>query len=194
MAQFQAAHGVTPGREWEPTAGLEVDADSFHRFIENVPFRQRPRRDPLAVVRVGEVRAPDAEVVSTQDAFGRILNDLARRDDDLARALVTTSPDVTVSTGLGGWVNQRGVFRREAFADLFRAEHVASLLKWEQSPAGQHIELGIAENNLFLLLAALGLAHELFGARLLPVGTLYDPFVCRGLDALNYACYPGCSV
>ena len=57
------------------------------------------------------------------------------------------------------------------------------------SPKGQHIELGIAEMNLFLLLAALGLSHSLFGERLLPVGTLYDPFVCRGLDALNYACY-----
>ena len=59
------------------------------------------------------------------------------------------------------------------------------------SPAGQHIELGIAENNLFLLLAAMGLAGPLFGARLLPIGTLYDPFICRGLDALNYACYQG---
>ena len=55
--------------------------------------------------------------------------------------------------------------------------------------AGQHIELGIAENNLFLMLAALGLSQSLFGARLLPVGTLYDPFIARGLDALNYACY-----
>src|SRR5207253_4413212 len=54
---------------------------------------------------------------------------------------------------------------------------------------GQHIELGIAENNFFLLMAALGLAGPLFGARLLPVGTLYDPFIERGLDALNYACY-----
>ena len=42
---------------------------------------------------------------------------------------------------------------------------------------------------MFLNLASLGLAHELFGARLLPVGTLYDPFIARGLDALNYACY-----
>ena len=60
---------------------------------------------------------------------------------------------------------------------------------WRQSRAGQHLELGIAENNLFLNLASLGLAHDLFGARLLPVGTLYDPFIARGLDALNYACY-----
>src|SRR6185503_6907311 len=37
--------------------------------------------------------------------------------------------------------------------------------------------------------AALGLAAPLFGARLLPIGTLYDPFIKRGLDVLNYACY-----
>ena len=56
-------------------------------------------------------------------------------------------------------------------------------------PRGQHLELGIAENNLFILLAALGLTGPRFGERLLPVGTLYDPFIRRGLDALNYACY-----
>ena len=72
---------------------------------------------------------------------------------------------------------------------MFREENVASIQKWVRSQSGQHFELGIAENNLFLLLAALGLSEPLFGARLLPIGTLYDPFVNRGLDALNYACY-----
>jgi len=72
---------------------------------------------------------------------------------------------------------------------MFREEKVPSAFKWAMGPAGQHIELGIAENNMFLLLAALGLSDRLFGARLLPVGALYDPFIARGLDALNYACY-----
>jgi pyruvate dehydrogenase E1 component len=35
----------------------------------------------------------------------------------------------------------------------------------------------------------MGLSHSVFGERLLPIGTLYDPFIARGLDALNYACY-----
>ena len=39
------------------------------------------------------------------------------------------------------------------------------------------------------MLAALGLSGDLFGERLVPVGTLYDPFIARGLDSLNYACY-----
>ena len=39
------------------------------------------------------------------------------------------------------------------------------------------------------MLAALGLAGDLFGTRLVPVGTVYDPFISRGLDALNYGCY-----
>jgi pyruvate dehydrogenase E1 component len=103
--------------------------------------------------------------------------------------VVTTSPDVTVSTNLGGWVNQRGLFSRTERPDIFREEKVASVQKWVRSQTGQHVELGIAENNLFLMLAAMGLSHSLYGARLLPVGTLYDPFVNRGLDALTYACY-----
>ena len=107
----------------------------------------------------------------------------------MAQRIITTSPDVTVSTNLGGWVNQRGLFDRTDKPDTFRLENVPSALKWVMKPTGQHIELGIAENNLFLMLAAAGLSESLFGARLLPVGTLYDTFIGRGLDALNYACY-----
>ncbi len=126
---------------------------------------------------------------STQVAFGKILNDLARAGGPLADAIVTTSPDVTVSTNLGGFVNQRGLFARDVKRDQFKDANIASAQKWIMGPKGQHIELGIAENNLFLLLGALGLAGDLFGQRVIPVGTLYDPFINRGLDALNYACY-----
>ena len=96
---------------------------------------------------------------------------------------------MTVSTNLGPWVNRRGLFAREAMADTFKSEHIPSTFNWEFSPKGQHIELGIAEMNLFILLSALGLSHSINGERLLPIGTLYDPFIARGLDALNYACY-----
>ena len=74
-------------------------------------------------------------------------------------------------------------------ADTFKSERIPSTFNWEFSPKGQHIELGIAEMNLFILLSALGLSHAINGERLLPVGTLFDPFIARGLDALNYACY-----
>jgi pyruvate dehydrogenase E1 component len=96
---------------------------------------------------------------------------------------------VTVSTNLGPWVNRRGLFARQAMADTFKSERIPSTFNWEFSPKGQHIELGIAEMNLFILLSALGLSHSINGERLLPIGTLYDPFIARGLDALNYACY-----
>jgi pyruvate dehydrogenase E1 component len=74
-------------------------------------------------------------------------------------------------------------------ADTFKSEHIPSTFNWEFSPKGQHLELGIAEMNLFGALSALGLSHAINGERLLPIGTLYDPFIARGLDALNYACY-----
>src|SRR3546814_3791955 len=102
----------------------------------------------------------------TQHAFGQILNDLGKGDGELAKAIVTTSPDVTVSTNLGGWVNQRGLFSHKDRPDVFREEKVASAQKWVRSQKGQHIELGIAENNLFLLLGAAGLSESLFGARI----------------------------
>jgi len=127
--------------------------------------------------------------MSTQEGFGKILNEIAHCDAAFVDRIITTSPDVTVSTNLGAWVNYRNLFARQEMADVFREEKVVSGQKWSFSPSGQHFELGIAENNLFLLLCAAGLAHSLFGERLLPIGTVYDPFISRGLDALNYACY-----
>jgi pyruvate dehydrogenase E1 component len=118
-----------------------------------------------------------------------VLHELAREKTELASRIVTASPDVTVSTNLGAWVNRRGLFARAEKADLFRSEKIPSTFNWDFSPRGQHIELGIAEMNLFILMSALGLSHQINGERLLPIGTLYDPFIERGLDALNYACY-----
>jgi pyruvate dehydrogenase E1 component len=127
--------------------------------------------------------------MSTQVGFGALLNEIGRNTTPFAARIVTTSPDVTVSTNLGAWVNRRRLFAREAMADTFKGERIPSTFTWEFSPGGQHIELGIAEMNLFILLSALGLSHSINGERLLPIGTLYDPFIARGLDALNYACY-----
>jgi pyruvate dehydrogenase E1 component len=100
--------------------------------------------------------------------------------------MVTASPDVAVSTNLGGWINAQGVFSATESVDYYGAER---LLKWAPGPQGHHIELGISEMNLFLLLGQLGLAHEHHGEMLLPIGTVYDPFVLRGLDALIYSLY-----
>ena len=191
MAALQAGHGIAAGEEWSARAGLDVPAAALDRFLAEVPFRRRVERHEAAAVPVPPElpQGRRAEVASTQEAFGRIMGELARSDLPLAARVVTTSPDVTVSTSLGGWVGRRELFSRREREDVFRAEQVLSPTPWRESHHGQHLELGIAENNLFLNLASLGLAHELFGARLLPVGTLYDPFIARGLDALNYACY-----
>ncbi|WP_304171419.1 transketolase [Phenylobacterium aquaticum] len=192
MEAFRARMGVEHGREWEAFEGLPRAEAEYRRYLDNTAFQARPRdRHPAPVIPV-----PDAASFprptgrqSTQVAFGKVLNDLARLGGPLADAMVTTSPDVTVSTNLGGFVNQRGLFARELRADQFKDSKIASPQKWAMGPQGQHIELGIAENNLFLILGALGLAGDLFGERLIPIGTVYDPFINRGLDALNYACY-----
>ncbi|MCB2054996.1 MAG: transketolase, partial [Geminicoccaceae bacterium] len=191
MELMRRAHGVGEGREWERFEALDDDEASVRAFLDRVPFFARGRRR-LSAPRIptpGPIRLNDDEI-STQAAFGKILDALAKDEKSvLAARILTTSPDVTVSTNLGPWVNRRGLFGREEIADTFRDQRVPSTQKWRFAPDGQHIELGIAEMNLFLLLGAAGLGHELFGERLLPIGTLYDPFVSRGLDALNYACY-----
>jgi pyruvate dehydrogenase E1 component len=191
MAVFQSAMAVPDGQEWDRFAGLDLPVAMLEQFLASVAFAVEKNRQLAApaVPVPDKLALPQGARLSTQEGFGRILNDLAGGDSELAARIVTCSPDVTVSTNLGGWVNRRGVFDRRERADVFRDEKVISAQRWQMSPKGQHIELGIAEHNLFLLLAALGLSAPLFGARLLPIGTLYDPFINRGLDALNYACY-----
>jgi len=192
LAGYQASLDITEGDEWAPFAGMEHREAALSEFLARVPFNAfpAPRRHGVAAVTLPDILpVPPAELMSTQEAFGKILYDIAGSRSDLADKIVTTSPDVTQSTNLGGWVNRRGIFARDEKKDAFRAEQVPSAQKWDFSDAGQHLELGIAENNLFILLAALGLSHEVFGKRLFPIGTLYDPFIARGLDALNYACY-----
>jgi pyruvate dehydrogenase E1 component len=182
---------VREGHEWETFEGLSLPAEDLRAFIDSAPFIQQGRRRYEApLVAVPEALAvPLQPVMSTQHGFGLLMHEISKGTTDLARRIVTTSPDVTVSTNLGAWVNRRGLFAREEMVDLFRKERIPSTFNWHFSPQGQHLELGIAEMNLFIMLSALGLSHSLFGERLLPVGTLYDPFIERGLDALNYACY-----
>ncbi|WP_340107658.1 transketolase [Pikeienuella sp. HZG-20] len=189
MEEWRADMGVAEGEEWDRFATVE-DVPGFRKFLSEVPFfAGGSRRHHDAAIPVEAVPAPKDEEISTQLAFGKILDNLARGDSALAERIVTTSPDVTGTTSLGPWVNRRKLFARKARADRFRAEKIPSTAKWDFAPEGQHIELGIAEMNLSLLLGAAGLSHSLFGKRLIPIGTLYDPFISRSLDALNYACY-----
>jgi len=191
MDGFRSSMGIRAGHEWDRFEGLSLPAAGIEDFLAAVPFnRAGTRRLAAPAVPVPDTLAIEVpSVASTQFGFGKILDEAARAGGAFAGAIVTTAPDVTVSTNLGPFVNRRGLFARDAMADTFRDERIASAQKWEFGPKGQHIELGIAEMNLFILLSALGLSHSLFGKRLLPVGTLYDPFIQRGLDALNYACY-----
>jgi pyruvate dehydrogenase E1 component len=193
MEAFRAQMRVPEGQEWEKFAGVEDDRAALESLIQSSPFLRdkgaHRRHDPAKIALPAALPVPEAERMSTQEGFGRILSDIARAGGPLADRIVTTSPDVTVSTNLGGWVNAKGIFAREPRVDVFREEQVVSAQRWSMDPRGQHIELGIAENNLFLMLAAMGLSGPLFGERLLPIGTLYDPFIMRGLDALNYALY-----
>ena len=138
------------------------------------------------------IKVPDSteltsgKPISTQEAFGRIVVGLSR-DPQVRPLLVTSAPDVATSTNLAGYINREGVFNP---VEQQRWSH-DELLKWVEGPTGHHIELGISEMNLFLLLGQLGLSAELSGQQLIPIGTLYDPFVLRGLDAFVYSVYSG---
>jgi len=198
MDAFRAQLNIRPGHEWDKWEGL-AQPKAVERFVAGVPFAEnltpRGRRLDAPAIPV-PASLPQPKItgrrMSTQGGFGEILSEIGRAQGEsaaLSKRIVTMSPDVAVSTNLGPWINRRGVFDRHTRDDVFRDGKLASAQRWGTSPSGQHIELGIAEQNLFLLLGAAGLSHDLLGARVLPIGTVYDPFVNRGHDALFYACY-----
>ena len=190
VEEVQQKMGIVPGHEWDRFA---PDSE-VGQFCQQVAARLYPQAEqaipdiaaPASLERsVGETLNSTA---STQDAFGRLLYRLTDQPEWRER-IVTCSPDVSVSTNLAGWINKTGAFKLHEMPDY--ETDAQRLLKWKRGPSGQHIELGISEMNLFLLLGMFGLSAELNGQLLIPVGTVYDPFVCRGLDALIYALYSG---
>jgi pyruvate dehydrogenase E1 component len=185
--ELRRSVGLTADDEWDrfdPDSAAGRICDAVGAAINNRPVSVRP---VLAVPTAALPATPLARPTSTQETFGRLLVRLAD-DPAIGPRLVTTSPDVSVSTNLGGWINKVGVFHPSEQTDYLGDSR---LLRWKQSPQGRHVELGISEMNLFLMLHALGLGHELHDEHLVPVGTVYDPFICRGLDALIYALYNG---
>jgi pyruvate dehydrogenase E1 component len=185
-------NGIDPGHDWDAFPPDSAPGRWCAATAERLRRAPWPDEEPVVVPR--EVGLPRRPRVSTQESFGRLVVGLGR-DDAVRRALVTLTPDVAVSTGLGGWINQVGVFDPsppagpETGADDPAA--APALLRWDRTATGQHVELGISEMNLFSALEAFGLAWDHSGRRLLPIGTLYDPFVCRGLDALIHGVYSG---
>jgi len=185
---LRAATGLEVADEWDRLDPATAAGQWAGRRREHLAL---PPATPGLGIRVPAAtgawaRRATSRPVSTQEAFGRVLVELSR-DAEVVPYLVTAAPDVATSTNLAGFINRRGVFapqqRRTWSAD--------PLLRWVEAPTGQHIELGISEMNLFLLLGQLGLSWDLSGQPLLAVGTVYDPFVLRGLDALIYSVYSG---
>lgn len=196
IADLRRANGLDETTEWDrfdpDTAAGRLCTATAARLARE-PW---PEADPIEVPL--EVGLPRRPTVSTQETFGRLVVGLGRHET-VRPALVTLTPDVAVSTGLGGWINAAGVFDplhdptgpASVPTEDTVTDRGPALLRWERSAAGQHVELGISEMNLFSALEAFGLAADHSGQRLLPIGTLYDPFICRGLDALIHGTYSG---
>jgi pyruvate dehydrogenase E1 component len=191
IAQLRQQFGIAS--EWEhfPEGSAEAAAcrEAAVRIFGGADPKQRPPAtsiDPTSIPSRVDLSVPES--TSTQDTFGRLLLRFADIPG-LRERIVTTSPDVSVSTNLAGWINKTGVFSPIEHPDYETEAY--RLLRWKRGPSGQHVELGISEMNLFMLLGMFGIADDLCGQQLIPIGTVYDPFVLRGLDALIYGVYSG---
>jgi pyruvate dehydrogenase E1 component len=176
--------GLTSANEWERfEPGSAEDALCQARRVALTRLEPAVEEKIAIPITTGVKGAGKS---STQEIFGRVLSEISR-DEKIRPYLVTTAPDVATSTNLGGFINRAGVFHPEQR----RRWNEDPILKWAEGPSGQHIELGISEMNLFSLLGQLGISKDLHDQSLIPIGTVYDPFVLRGLDAFIYSVYSG---
>jgi pyruvate dehydrogenase E1 component len=180
--------GADPADPWAGFEPGSPEAELCRRAAERlerpeVALAQAPAVPP-------EVGRKHVGLESSQQAFGRFFVDLAHEAPEVAAHVVTVSPDVASSTNLGGWINRVGVWQLGERVDWF-ADDTDTLVRWRESEHGQHIELGIAEGNLVGLLGELGLTWSRDGQALLPIGTLYDPFVNRALEPWSFGIYSG---
>ena len=186
LEPLREALGIPADEAWSrfdpASAEGQLCAASWEQLYAGDTVPAPPVRAEQIPAHIGHNRT---KATSTQEALGRLLTQLADIPE-VGKRIVTASPDVAVSTNLGGWINKLGVFASRA-APVY--DEGPKLLRWEPKPSGQHIELGISEMNLFMWLSMFGLSHELSGQLLFPIGTVYDPFVCRGLDAFIYGVY-----
>ena len=180
--------GADAARPWARFEDGSPEARLCARASERLTRAEVVRREPPAVPR--DVGRAHAGAVSTQQAFGRFFMDLAHDAPEVSAAVVSVSPDVASSTNLGGWINRAGVWSVGDRIDWFADDH-DTLVRWRESEHGQHIELGIAECNLVGLLGELGATFSRDGQPLLPIGTLYDPFVNRALEQWSFGIYAG---
>ena len=181
---LRARVGLTRENEWERFEPGSAE-DALVRARGVALTRPQPDSDAQVSIPI-TTGVKGGGKSSTQEIFGRVLSEMSR-DESIRPLLVTTAPDVATSTNLGGFINRAGVFHPEQR----RRWNEDPILKWAEGPTGQHIELGISEMNLFSLLGQLGLSKDLHNQPLIPIGTVYDPFVLRGLDAFIYSVYSG---
>jgi pyruvate dehydrogenase E1 component len=186
--QLASPLGANAEDPWAPFEESSAEARMCAAVARRLERERPDRRRPPAVP--DDLGRKHTGSVSTQQAFGRFLMDLAHEAPETAASLVTVSPDVASSTNLGGWINRAGVWNVGERIDWF-ADDRDTLVHWRESDHGQHIELGIAEGNLVGLLGELGATWSRDGQPLLPIGTLYDPFVNRALEQWTFGIYAG---
>jgi pyruvate dehydrogenase E1 component len=185
LADSVGADITDPWRTFEPRSEAAELCRSRAAELAR-PAIATPKAKPVPTSLGRAHRAP----ISTQAAFGRFLTDFRRDVPNVSSRVVTCSPDVASSTNLGGWINKTGVWSPRDRPDWF-ADDAERVLKWSEVTTGQHIELGIAEVNLVCLLGELGATYSRWGERLIPIATLYDPFVSRALEPWSYGIYAG---
>jgi len=175
----------------DPWAGFAEGTEEAALCRETAQtLRRHPRPVASGVQVPTDVGREHVGEVSTQQALGRLLVDISHKAPDVASRVVTVSPDVASSTNLGGWINRVGIWSTGERIDWF-ADDRETLVRWREHEHGQHIELGIAEVNLVGLLGELGATWSRDGEALLPIGTIYDPFVARALEPWSFGMYAG---
>ena len=192
METFRQSMDIRAGHEWEHVRGPARQPEQIEAFLERVPFAQGgPRRLSAPQIPVpDELKVSIQPEMSTQFGFGAILNEIGAREDGARRAHrhdVARRDGLDQSRPVGE--PPRPVRAREHGRHVQERAHPLDVQLGVLAEGPAHRARHRRDEPVHHCSRRSGLSHSINGERLLPIGTLYDPFIARGLDALNYACY-----
>ena len=191
MAALRDSMGITEGDEWKPLAGI---GDNARAGVEAAIERSK-------VIARTSARAPSARSKSRAIPLHKATNNRPRRRSD---GSCSTSPSPDIRSPTGSSRPRQTSPSRPTSAPGSTSAACSSAVTWPTSLRRQRLRrhkngrpaIGASISswaspriNLFLDARRPWPGRRPFGERLVPIGTLYDPFIARGLDALNYACY-----
>ena len=96
FSDYKKLMKIREGQEWNKTEGIELNINELHSIIKSNPLSKCNREfsEVIPIKPLKEIAFN--KFISTQEAFGKIMNEIGKVKNNFTDRIITTSPDVTL--------------------------------------------------------------------------------------------------